>query len=891
MSGTLHRRLCGGLLAALLWAGSASGLVYVDASRSGGNGTSWSQAYRTLEAAIAGTGTDQEFWVATGTYTPAATLSPKSGSRFYGGFQGSETALSQRNPATYPTTLDGQLSLKHVVFITRSALNVRLDGFRIVRGRANNPSNGWDGYGAGVFVDVSPAVIANCLFSNNVASLYGGGLFLYSVQGAQVQTCVFVNGTAGHGGGLSAYSCGVTVDGCSFVNNQANAAQSEGGGLHASLQGATVLNSYFAGNSAYQGGGVGLVQPTAASLIGCTFDGNAATEAGGGAAHRDGPLYVEGCHFEDNAAAGNGGGLFSLSGPLACVQSTFVRNQAGNGGGIQLDYKIGSTTVIERCKFLDNTATIEGGGLQSYARSFRADNCVFAYNTAINGGGVRAHAGESALGHYDPLYYAALRNCSVYGNAASQYGGGLISSFAPLIQLHNSIFWGNTAVARLWDPALRQFVTSDDIFNSGSSGLLTRYCDIQRLTWYKGATSESHTGSYASDPRFTDPNGADNVAGTLDDNFTLQGTSPCLDRGDANHAPATDILFAPRVDLSGIANTGTGSPNYGDAGAYELAPTVATPTCSPDGGTFNGPVTIALSCATAGATIRYTTDGSTPTTNSPSGTAVLVNYTTTLKVRAFRTGYVDSAVKTSVITMLDADADGLPDWVENDSGTYVSPTQTGTDPNLADSDGDGFDDGLEVTRGSDPTDADSTPGLVKNDFDGDGISDYGCYFPAGGNWYFMQSRDGFTTAQFGYAGTLPVTGDFDGDGKTDYGCYHPTSGNWYLMKSQAGFTTTQFGYGGTLPVTGDFDGDGQCDYGCYYPAGGNWYLMRSRAGFTTTQFGYGGTLPVTGDFDGDGSSDYGCYFPTGGNWYFMKSTAGFSVAQFGYAGTLPLGSD
>jgi hypothetical protein len=57
----------------------------------------------------------------------------------------------------------------------------------------------------------------------------------------------------------------------------------------------------------------------------------------------------------------------------------------------------------------------------------------------------------------------------------------------------------------------------------------------------------------------------------------------------------------------------------------------------------------------------------------------------------------------------DDDNDGLLDSVETDTGTYVSPSDTGSDPLSADSDGDGFDDGAEVAFGSDPNSASSVP--------------------------------------------------------------------------------------------------------------------------------------------------------------------------------------
>ena len=47
---------------------------------------------------------------------------------------------------------------------------------------------------------------------------------------------------------------------------------------------------------------------------------------------------------------------------------------------------------------------------------------------------------------------------------------------------------------------------------------------------------------------------------------------------------------------------------------------------------------------------------------------------------------------------------------ETDTGVYVSPTDTGSDPLNPDTDGDGFEDGVEVLAGSDPNDAGSIPG-------------------------------------------------------------------------------------------------------------------------------------------------------------------------------------
>jgi hypothetical protein len=68
-------------------------------------------------------------------------------------------------------------------------------------------------------------------------------------------------------------------------------------------------------------------------------------------------------------------------------------------------------------------------------------------------------------------------------------------------------------------------------------------------------------------------------------------------------------------------------------------------------------------------------------------------------------------------TSQDSDGDGLPDSVETNTGVYIDPADTGTDPDLPDTDGDGLTDGDEVNHPTNPT----NPTL--RDSDGDGFGD------------------------------------------------------------------------------------------------------------------------------------------------------------------------
>ena len=78
---------------------------------------------------------------------------------------------------------------------------------------------------------------------------------------------------------------------------------------------------------------------------------------------------------------------------------------------------------------------------------------------------------------------------------------------------------------------------------------------------------------------------------------------------------------------------------------------VANPAFNPPGGAYTSPV--AISTTTAGATIRYTTDGSTPSeTNGTIYTApIALSATTTIKAIAYKSGLTDSGVVSATYTV------------------------------------------------------------------------------------------------------------------------------------------------------------------------------------------------------------------------------------------------
>jgi N-acetylneuraminic acid mutarotase len=107
-----------------------------------------------------------------------------------------------------------------------------------------------------------------------------------------------------------------------------------------------------------------------------------------------------------------------------------------------------------------------------------------------------------------------------------------------------------------------------------------------------------------------------------------------------------------------LGQTQVNTLNGNDLWEYQPAngplPKTSTPTFSVPAGTYTGSLTVKISDATNGATIYFTTDGSTPTTSSTvfySNSSISIPYSATLKAIAVASGCLNSAVATATYTL------------------------------------------------------------------------------------------------------------------------------------------------------------------------------------------------------------------------------------------------
>jgi len=285
-----------------------------------GNGTTWSEAFLTLQDAIDAASEDDEIWVKKGTNLLSSQINVDKAVEIYGGFAGDETQRNQRDWATNVTTVDGQDSVYHCFYITKDAT---IDGLTITGGNANGISP--DHRGGGIYIYQSSPRITNCTISENTAD-FGGGI--YNRESSPYIT-----------------NCVLTI----------NSANENGGGMYNNESSPIVTKCSFTDNTAKFGAGIFNNDNTTPTITNCTLRGNSATNSGGGMYNDDNALpTIINCILSDNSAT-YGGALYNNNSSPAIVNCTLSENSATSyAGGIR--NKNSSTPTITNCILWANTA-------------------------------------------------------------------------------------------------------------------------------------------------------------------------------------------------------------------------------------------------------------------------------------------------------------------------------------------------------------------------------------------------------------------------------------------------------------------------------------------------------------------------------------------------------
>ncbi|MEP0841536.1 MAG: hypothetical protein HRF43_02350 [Phycisphaerae bacterium] len=352
---------------------------------------------------------------------------------------------------------------------------------------------------------------------------------------------------------------GAILDG--FTVRHATAGNYAGGIMNSSRL--TIANCILRANSYF---GADIANYGILEVRNCLFEGDGTNTAGAAistAPSSSATTTITDCLFRNYAMQLQFGlaprAIVDLKGSATVTRCVFERNEVITRFITSLDtaavIRAGSGRItLNQCRISDNVITfpdvtgspVPGAAVFVNGMEFTLANSVIARNTAESGAGVVALFG-----------YARIINSTIAFNRATKTMlSGVISLVGGIGAIENSIVWGNTG-------------TGSGTVTQVSAYFPPTYSCIQN--WTGGGV-----GNITNDPRFVDPDGADDIPGNADDDFRLQAGSSCIDAGRNLALPPgflTDLAGWPRfVDDPNTPDAGAGTPPIVDMGAFEYQP-------------------------------------------------------------------------------------------------------------------------------------------------------------------------------------------------------------------------------------------------------------------------------------------------------------------------------
>ena len=466
--------------------------IHVDVEATGANnGTSWNDAYTSLQSALSTAAGVDEIWIAEGTYTPGTDRGDRftitgaqDGLRIYGGFAGTETLLSQRSPADHPVVLSGDIGAAgnasdnsyHVLVFDGTTggtiTNVtQLAGVTVTRGNADGASP--DNRGGGLYCigsnsgnECSPQ-IKNVVFSNNSAAT-GGAIYSFGDSGVSspaiinslfIGNSATVRGGAVQTNGNNSGTSNPSIVNCTFTNNSTTG---EGGAINNSaVNGGTsatqITNTILWGNQADNGGSEIFNIESTPVLSHTLIDGGVNGSGSGGSTSTDDGGNVNADPLFANAADPDGAdNIFATADDGLRLQGVSPAVNAGDNAAIS---KRISTDVINAVRI--QAGTVNMGAYEGTV--MRTPIHVDAEATGANDGTSWGNAYTSlqsalnAAAGIDQIWIAE----GVYTPGSSEGDSFTITGAQNGLKIYGGFESGDTFAAR--SPADHPVVLSGDV--------------------------------------------------------------------------------------------------------------------------------------------------------------------------------------------------------------------------------------------------------------------------------------------------------------------------------------------------------------------------------------------------------------------------------------------
>ncbi|MEO5714630.1 MAG: autotransporter-associated beta strand repeat-containing protein [Luteolibacter sp.] len=324
-----------------------------------------------------------------------------------------------------------------------------------------------------------------------------------------------------------------------------------------------------------------------------------------------------------NDGVGGGGSITSSSSTVPTI-SLGVSNGDGSFSGV-----ISSGLSLVKA----GTGTQVLGGANTYAGSTVINGGTLRVNGSIGGSGVSVASGATLTGR-------GAVSSTVTLNAGSMLSAG--DTTPGTLTLANTVTLDPSGTVALRIAKSGSTLSSDRISLTSSSGFV--YKGTLTVTTVAGSDALASGDKFILFPK---------ISGSFSGSFNTINLPP----------PGTNLMW----DTSGLLVDGSIvaiSTIYAEA-----------PVFSPGGGAFIGPKSVTISTFTSGSTIRYTTDGSDPTTSATavsgitpiSGVSIPAPANVTLRAYALKAGLADSPVVSA--TYATVPTDGVT-WTNPAGGSW-----------------------------------------------------------------------------------------------------------------------------------------------------------------------------------------------------------------------------
>ncbi|MEO1269053.1 MAG: EGF domain-containing protein, partial [Myxococcota bacterium] len=461
--------------------------VDIDVVSGAHTGECWGNAFRDLQDALAVAQPGDSIWIADGDYLPGEeptdTFAVPAGVSLYGGFEGVETSLDERDTGRHRTVLSGDVNdddgsemwfpfsiydddVRHVVTIAEGGPGVLLDGLSIHGGASDERA------GSAILHQAGALTVSDCRFWKNASLDNGLAAAIFSTSELTIRNSRMerTEGMIRSEGGMltlegtqmeisAGFSPGVMALGSDVFVRDANVTsvtfQLQDAPVH--IEDSTFTNAQttllnttteidnLTFEDTFPDGGL-RVRGGFIAITRSMFDGNnlsdSAYDGGGAVAIHDAIVRIRDNTFTNNSvtvfSAKAGGALYgeNISGDI--VHNRFLNNVAGrdtgfvtsstlgNGGAIGL---INSHVLIRENHFEDNISRRYGGAifLDRGGIVTLRDN-VFQSNTAEWSGGAISLASTEA----------DIDRCTFLGNSAGT--GGALLAQSGLLTIRRSLF-------------------------------------------------------------------------------------------------------------------------------------------------------------------------------------------------------------------------------------------------------------------------------------------------------------------------------------------------------------------------------------------------------------------------------------------------------------------